>query len=63
MDLFNQNEIKSEWVHPTEFPSMKGKKVVGREGNIVNGSGQGGGGKGRGKNEKTVYVREGKGRE
>ena len=28
MDLFNQNEIKSEWVHPTEFPSMKGKKVV-----------------------------------
>ena len=27
-DLFNQNEIKSEWVHPTEFPSMKGKKVV-----------------------------------
>ena len=28
MDLFNQNEIKSEWVHPTEFPSMKGRKVV-----------------------------------
>ena len=28
MDLFNRDEIKSEWVHPTEFPSMKGKKVV-----------------------------------
>ena len=28
LDLFNQNEIKSEWVHPSEFPSMKGKKVV-----------------------------------
>ena len=27
-DLFNQEEVKSEWLHPTEFPSMKGKKVV-----------------------------------
>jgi len=27
-DLFNQNIVKSEWLHPTEFPSMKGKKVV-----------------------------------
>ena len=27
-DLFNQQEVKSEWLHPTEFPSMKGKKVV-----------------------------------
>ena len=27
-DLFNQNVVKSEWLHPTEFPSMKGKKVV-----------------------------------
>ena len=28
MDLFNQNELKSEWLHPTEFPLMKGRKVV-----------------------------------
>jgi len=27
-DLFNQNIVKSEWLHPTEFPSMKGRKVV-----------------------------------
>ena len=27
-DLFNQNVLKSEWLHPTEFPSMKGRKVV-----------------------------------
>jgi DNA polymerase I-like protein with 3'-5' exonuclease and polymerase domains len=27
-DLFNQNVVKSEWLHPTEFPSMKGRKVV-----------------------------------
>jgi|TARA_R110000824_G_scaffold9589_2_gene42725 DNA polymerase I-like protein with 3'-5' exonuclease and polymerase domains len=27
-DLFNQEEVKSEWLHPTEFPSMKGRKVV-----------------------------------
>ena len=27
-DLFNQQEVKSEWLHPTEFPSMKGRKVV-----------------------------------
>ena len=27
-DLFNQEEVKSEWLHPTEFRSMKGKKVV-----------------------------------
>ena len=27
-DLFNQNETKSEWLHPTEFPSMKGRDVV-----------------------------------
>ena len=27
-DLFNQNVVKSEWLHPTEFPSMKGKEVV-----------------------------------
>tara|TARA_R100000935_G_C2837381_1_gene168915 strand:- start:363 stop:2216 length:1854 start_codon:yes stop_codon:yes gene_type:complete len=26
MDLFN--EVKAEWLHPTEFPSMKGKEVV-----------------------------------
>ena len=28
MDLFNQNEVKAEWLHPTEFPSMKGRDVV-----------------------------------
>ena len=28
MDLFNQNEVKAEWLHPTEFPSMKGRQVV-----------------------------------
>ena len=28
MDLFNQNEVKAEWLHPTEFPSMKGREVV-----------------------------------
>ena len=27
-DLFNQDIVKSEWLHPTEFPSMKGRKVV-----------------------------------
>ena len=27
-DLFNQDVVKSEWLHPTEFPSMKGKKIV-----------------------------------
>ena len=27
-DLFNQDVVKSEWLHPTEFPSMKGRKVV-----------------------------------
>ena len=27
-DLFNQNIVKSEWLHPTEFPSMKRRKVV-----------------------------------
>ena len=27
-DLFNQNVVKSEWLHPTEVPSMKGRKVV-----------------------------------
>jgi len=27
-DPFNQQEVKSEWLHPTEFPSMKGRKVV-----------------------------------
>ena len=28
VDLFNQNEVKAEWLHPTEFPSMKGRDVV-----------------------------------
>ena len=28
VDLFNRNEVKSEWLHPTEFPSMEGKQVV-----------------------------------
>ena len=28
MDLFKQTEVKAEWLHPTEFPSMKGRKVV-----------------------------------
>jgi len=28
VDLFNQNEVKAEWLHPTEFPSMKGRGVV-----------------------------------
>ena len=28
VDLFNRNEVKSEWLHPTEFPSMKGRQVV-----------------------------------
>ena len=28
MDLFNKNEVKAEWLHPTEYRSMKGKKVV-----------------------------------
>ena len=28
MDLFNQNEVKAEWLHPTETPSMKGRDVV-----------------------------------
>ena len=27
-DLFNQDIVKSEWLHPTEFPSLKGRKVV-----------------------------------
>ena len=27
-DLFNQDIVRSEWLHPTEFPSMKGRKVV-----------------------------------
>ena len=27
-DLFKKNEVKAEWLHPTEFPSMKGKDVV-----------------------------------
>ena len=27
-DLFKKNEVKAEWLHPTEFPSMKGKEVV-----------------------------------
>jgi len=28
VDLFNKNEVKSEWLHPTEFPPMKGRQVV-----------------------------------
>jgi len=28
VDLFNQNEVKAEWLHPTETPSMKGRDVV-----------------------------------
>tara|TARA_R100001440_G_scaffold75358_1_gene102408 strand:- start:930 stop:2789 length:1860 start_codon:yes stop_codon:yes gene_type:complete len=28
VDLFNKNEVKAEWLHPTEYRSMKGKKVV-----------------------------------
>ena len=28
VDLFNQKEVKAEWLHPTEFPSMKGRDVV-----------------------------------
>jgi DNA polymerase-1 len=28
VDLFNKNEVKAEWLHPTEFPSMKGRQVV-----------------------------------
>ena len=28
MDLFNQNEVKAEWLHPTKTPSMKGRDVV-----------------------------------
>ena len=28
MDLFNKNEVKAEWLHPTEYRSMKGKEVV-----------------------------------
>jgi hypothetical protein len=28
MDLFNQNEVKAEWLHPTEFPSRNGRDVV-----------------------------------
>ncbi len=27
-DLFKKNEVKAEWLHPTEFPLMKGKEVV-----------------------------------
>ena len=27
-DLFKKNEVKAEWLHPTEFPSMKGREVV-----------------------------------
>jgi DNA polymerase I-like protein with 3'-5' exonuclease and polymerase domains len=27
-DLFKKDEVKAEWLHPTEFPSMKGKEVV-----------------------------------
>ena len=34
-DLFNQNIVKSEWLHPTEFPSMKGRKGSGyRSGDV-----------------------------
>ena len=28
VDLFNKNEVKAEWLHPTEYRSMKGKEVV-----------------------------------
>ena len=28
MDLFNKDEVKAEWLHPTKFPSMKGRDVV-----------------------------------
>jgi DNA polymerase I-like protein with 3'-5' exonuclease and polymerase domains len=28
VDLFNKNEVKAEWLHPTETPSMKGRQVV-----------------------------------
>ena len=28
MDQFNKDEVKAEWLHPTEFPSMKGRDVV-----------------------------------
>jgi DNA polymerase I-like protein with 3'-5' exonuclease and polymerase domains len=28
VDLFNQKQVKAEWLHPTEFPSMKGRDVV-----------------------------------
>ena len=28
VDLFNKNEVKAEWLHPTELPSMKGRQVV-----------------------------------
>ena len=27
-DLFRKDEVKAEWLHPTETPSMKGKDVV-----------------------------------
>jgi len=27
-DLFKTDEVKAEWLHPTEFPSMKGREVV-----------------------------------
>jgi DNA polymerase I-like protein with 3'-5' exonuclease and polymerase domains len=27
-DLFKKDEVKAEWLHPTETPSMKGKDVV-----------------------------------
>ena len=27
-DLFRKDEVKAEWLHPTEMPSMKGRNVV-----------------------------------